>query len=470
MRELWLVFGIKLLGIAAYGVTNMTIKLWLSHDFGYSDQKALGFVAGWSLLMSIITVLSGSLTDALGMRKTLLLGTIFCAFSRFVMAFASVHWFALVFGLFPLAVGEALTGPVLVAGARIYSNTKQRSMSFSVVYMMMNIGFWVADVAFDKVRALLGEHGHFTLPGVSLTTYQSLILVSFLMECTVFPLVFLMREGAHATDEGVKFNFKAARRKGKNMAATAWMTFRDTAKDTFLVFAKLWQQTGFFVRLLTFLVLIAFLKLVLMQIYYVFPEFGIRMLGDGAPVGKLSAINPIVVIFLVPIVGALTQRFSAYSMVILGGMITAASVFVMVIPPEWFSPLANGFFGHWVGNWYLGVKGSVSPYYLMIALFIFLMSVGEVFYSPRVYEYAAAIAPEGQEATYSALSYVPFLLAKLLTGLGSGTLLAMYCPKEGPRHPATLWLIIGLVAIISPLGLTLLSRLIRLREAGRDDT
>jgi hypothetical protein len=33
-RELWLVFAIKLLGIAAYAVTNSTLVLWLSSDLG----------------------------------------------------------------------------------------------------------------------------------------------------------------------------------------------------------------------------------------------------------------------------------------------------------------------------------------------------------------------------------------------------------------------------------------------------
>jgi len=37
------------------------------------------------------------------------------------------------------------------------------------------------------------------------------------------------------------------------------------------------------------------------------------------------------VIFLVPLFGALTQRFSAYRMVILGGTITAISIFIMAL-------------------------------------------------------------------------------------------------------------------------------------------
>jgi dipeptide/tripeptide permease len=105
----------------------------------------------------------------------------------------------------------------------------------------------------------------------------------------------------------------------------------------------------------------------------------------------------------------------------------------------------------------------------MIALFVVFFSVGEVFYSPRVYEYAAAIAPKGLEGSYSALSYVPFLLAKLLVGTFAGTLLAAYCPEHGERHSGTLWLIVALTATVAPVGLIALQGLIRVREAGRQE-
>src|SRR5207253_11417228 len=56
-RELWLVFAIKLLAYAAYAVTNSTLKLWLSSDFGYSDSEALHTVMAWSISMTVFTLL-----------------------------------------------------------------------------------------------------------------------------------------------------------------------------------------------------------------------------------------------------------------------------------------------------------------------------------------------------------------------------------------------------------------------------
>jgi MFS family permease len=469
-RELWITFAVKLLVIAAYALSNSTLVLWLSSDMGYSDQNALGLVAAWSLLMTAITLLVGSLTDAIGLRKTFFLGVWICIVARAVMAFTNLRWLALAGGLFPLAVGEALSTPVLVAAVRHYSNTRQRSISFSIFYVMMNVGFLAAALLFDFVRQGLGEHGQLTLPllGMKISTYRALFLVSLIIEISILPVLYFLRVGVEVTDEGVRITPRPARARQVNLWSSMWQAVRDSATGSARLFAGLLRQAGVY-RLLAFLILIAFLKLILMQMYYVYPKFGIRELGDGAPIGRLWAINSILIIILVPFVGALTQRVSAYRMVTMGGIVCAASVFIMALPTAWFAPLANGLPGHWLGHGYLGLKGSVHPYYVMIALFVVLLSFGEAFYSPRVYEYAAAIAPKGQEASYAALSYVPFLLAKLLIGTFSGFLLARYCPEHGVRHSETMWLFVALTATVAPVGLILLRRYIRVHEAGRED-
>ena len=102
----------------------------------------------------------------------------------------------------------------------------------------------------------------------------------------------------------------------------------------------------------------------------------------------------------------------------------------------------------------------------MSALYLAVFSVGEAFYSPRVYEYAAAIAPPGQEASYGALAYLPFLVGKLLVGT-AGWLLAAFCPEHGPRHSGIMWFIFALAASVAPVGLLVFRRYIRVPEAGR---
>jgi MFS family permease len=169
---------------------------------------------------------------------------------------------------------------------------------------------------------------------------------------------------------------------------------------------------------------------------------------------------------LAPIVGALTQRIASYRIVIIGSVICATGVFIMALPADWFVPAANSAFGGALGHGYLQLAGAVHPYYIMSALYLTVFSVGEAFYSPRVYEYAASIAPPGQEASYGALAYIPFLVGKLLIGT-SGWLLAAFCPEHGECRPAMLWLIFALAASVAPIGLLVFRRYIQVPEAGR---
>jgi len=467
-RELWLTFLIKLLIILAYSVTNGTLILWLRSDLGFNDQHAFVLVAWiWAPAMTVFTLLAGSLTDAFGLRRTFFLGVFVCLVARAVMAFTTIRWLALAGGLLPLAIGEALGTPVLIAAARRYSTTRQRSISFSLIYAIMNIGFMIAAGIFDYVRQTLGEYGHLNLFGLEITTYRTLFLVSLGFELLLLPAIYFLRRGAEATDEGVTFTAEPVRYATGAFWERTFLTVRDSALDTVRLFRRLLSQSGFY-RLLAFLLLIGFLKVIIMLMYYVFPTFGIRELGDGAPIGHLLGINYLLIIFLAPTIGALTQQFSAYRMVIVGGAICTASVFVMALPTGWFQASANGVIGQWLGHNYLGLKGGIHPYYIMTALCMIIYSVGEAFYAPRVYEYAAAIAPRGQEASYGALSYIPFLIGKLLVGFG-GYLLAAFCPAHGPRHSGTMWLIFALAASVAPIGLLVFRRYIRVPEAGRQD-
>jgi hypothetical protein len=288
----------------------------------------------------------------------------------------------------------------------------------------MNVGYVAAGYIFDYVRQL---NLHVSLFGFEPTAYQQLFIVSLVFEIVLFPVIYFIRRGAEATNGGPVID------ESRSAAPSFWSgigaTVRKSATATAHLFGRLVSQSAFY-RLLLFFLFIGFLKAIFLQMDYVFPKFGIRELGLNAPVGKLAAINAIIIIFLVPIVGALTQKFAAYRMVVIGGAICAAGVFIMALPTQWFQPAANSLIGQWLGHGYLG------------------------------------IAPRGQEASYGSLAYLPFLVGKILVGTG-GWLLAAFCPEHGPRHSETMWLIFALAASVAPIGLVALRRYIRVPEAGR---
>jgi MFS family permease len=459
-RELWLTFLIKLLIYTAYSVTNKTIVYWLSTDLGFSDQAA-GALVGWvwAPAMTIFTLLAGSLTDAIGLRRTFFLGVAICTFARSVMILTRDPTLALVCGLLPLAIGEALGTPVLLAATRVYSTTAQRSISFSIIYALMNVGYFIAGYVFDFIRSL---DLHVSISGFQPKPHEQLFGVSLALEILLFPAIYFLRRDSER-DRTV--NKTDANRSGFWTGIAG--TVQKSAIDTAALFRRLIGQSGFY-RLLVFFLFIGFLKAIFLQMDYVFPKFGDREMGLHAPVGKLAGINAILIIVLAPIIGALTQRIASYRIVIIGSIICTVGVFVMTLPMEWFAPAADNAIGHALGHGYLQLTGAIHPYYIMSAIYLTIFSIGEAFYSPRVYEYAAAIAPPGQEASYGSLAYLPFLVGKLLIGT-SGWLLATFCPEHGECHAASLWLIFAFAASIAPIGLLTFRRYIRVPEAGRQD-
>jgi hypothetical protein len=136
-------------------------------------------------------------------------------------------------------------------------------------------------------------------------------------------------------------------------------------------------------------------------------------------------------------------------MLVFGALITSISMLIPAIPP-------------------LAGIGIVEWTYIMTGLFLLVLTVGELIWSPRLSEYTAAIAPEGQEGTYLGLSMVPYFLAKLVVSGLSGSMLARWCPEYPPGEPNMgeriaagevpflespyfMWFILGLVALAGTL-------------------
>lgn len=157
--------------------------------------------------------------------------------------------------------------------------------------------------------------------------------------------------------------------------------------------------------------------------YYINRTFGGTWVGDNFEF--FSNINPILIFILTPLVAGLTANKKPYTMMISGTFVMALPTFLLAIKPD--------------------------P--LLLLGFIFLMSVGEAMWQPRFLQWIAEIAPKGKTGAYMGIGQFPWFLTKVLTGLYSGWFLSRYCPMVGPQDTQTLWLIYGLIAIISPVSL-----------------
>jgi MFS family permease len=502
-RELWIINGAYLMENIAYKLSaGAVLMLWLTSDLGFTRTDAGITIGWWSASLTLFTVMVGSLVDALGIRRTFLLGFWVCLAARLVMTISVSPWIAIPLGMGLHAIGLAFMSPVMVAAMKRYSTAAQRAVAFSLFYALMNAGFAIGGRLFDRLRNNehgMGEHGTWTVPGldIELSTYRVLILLSVIV--TVPGLIvtwFLLREGVEMTEEGVRITPRAANRHaGLGLFQNIWRNCRDTTQKTAGIFKSLWGTAAFY-RFLVFMGLVVFVRIIFYHLDYTLPTYAIHELGNGAPVAQVSSmLNSVLILMLVPVCGVLTSRFTAYRMVTIGSAISAVSVFCLVVPPAWFQGLADSGLGDWVVHKWLGVPGPVNPYYIAIFLFTVGLSAGEALWSPRLYEYAAAVAPRGNEASYMAISVLPYFFAKLVAGTLAGWLLDTFCapggyhapetpglltrflaavlpdsffPAEGARAPQFMWLLIACMALITPLGTFFFRKHLQVHEAGRE--
>ena len=65
---------------------------------------------------------------------------------------------------------------------------------------------------------------------------------------------------------------------------------------------------------------------------------------------------------------------------------------------------------------------------------------------------------------YVSLAVLPYFMAKFFVAMTAGKLLTAYCPPTGPRNPAIMWSIIGVVTMLGPIAILTLRNVIRPRE------
>lgn len=454
---LWVTFGLKLLSVTGYKIMMVVMVSYLMKDCGMTDAEAQHGYLLLGLLMSSSTLLAGSITDAIGLRRTLTIGVTLAVLARLIMISVSQPWLALTAGLIPVAVGEALCTPVLVAATRKFSTAEQRSVAFSVFYALLNLGFMAGYFIFDGIKQHGGGGSTLHLFGSDHSIQHVLLAVSAGIELVMLPVLLLLREREAP---------------GENTGDSAYaqpMTVTGAVKKSAHLFSMLLKHPGFH-RLLIFLAVIGLLKIVFSIMDGVLPTFLERELGieGGKRAGRANAVNSVLILILAPIAGILTRKIPAYPMVIFGGFITALSFIFLALPQSVFQGLADGPLGQWIIRGYFDWQGPAHPLFLTVVLWQVVFSIGEAFYSPRVYEYAVSIAPRGQEASYAALSAVPLLMGKITTGAVFGWLLTRYCPATGPRDPATMWTIVGGLVMTAPFLLLILRPFIRMKEEGKE--
>jgi len=209
--------------------------------------------------------------------------------------------------------------------------------------------------------------------------------------------------------------------------------------------------------------ILVFVRLTFFIFHVMFPTYGIRVFGEGAQVGSIfGVLNPILIVIFVPLISVLTANVRSYTMLLIGTALSAGAVFLCFIPDSIAISLSEGVLGELIYDYWLGVPiGQRDPFYISITIFIFFFTIGEAIWSPRLMQFSAEIAPKGKEGAYIALAVLPYFVGKALAGGMSGFLIERYTPSTFTSFPdhQLVWMWIGGMAMISPVGLVIFKRL-----------
>ena len=554
-RELYLLYFTKVTEYSAYGAAASIMVPFLQNDVMWGgaplgDSNGYLYYTVWTLASTVITIMVGSVCDTIGVKKCLMIGAVALIISRGLTPLTTDVYLVTIFGFIPLAIGFAITGPVLKVGIKKFTTMKQSTLGFGLFYTLMNVGFAVGAEIADYFRDLHGDSGSETILGLEFTTYQIIILVGFVLNIPDFIAILVMRDGAEMTENGLVLKeeeeensnlgteleqSRDARRPvmyselGKALIASAiaavicfimvqgevhtwkvnvipvgkylWAfvstlvffaglgviyalssiagtyntgfdvvmkSVRDATQETIRQLKENFQERPFWVYM-GMLAILIFVRLTFYIFHLMFPTYAIRVFGADFPVASIfGTLNPVMIIFLVPLISALTVNIRSYTMLLWGTGLSAASVFLVFIPDSVAIGLGNTYFGTWVFDYWLEAPlGNQDPFLISLVIFIMVFTVGEAVWSPRLMQFSAEIAPRGKEGAYIALAMLPYFLGKAGAGVLSEQMTARYFTDNQvifSNHDVA-WLWIGGMAAISPIGLVIFRGVFARREA-----
>ena len=412
-RAFWLVnmvnFGD---GIAYFGMLTL-LTLFLGGNIGMSDSMTGISVSSFTGLVTLFMFVGGLVSDKYGVRRALGFSLLFLLIGRVLLSFAAlpanlglseVGYLMSWLGLLIIAIGSGVLQPALYAGAKEYTNPRVSAIAFSFIYAIMNLGIVGADFLSPFIRTnepFIGNiHGlGWGIMGVFLTCTALTGLMLFIhLTCFTKKIEDECRVEVSPQNKTWKQRWKE-------------MPLRD-GRLMWFVFILFPVRTLFAHQFLT----------IPDYIFRVFPA------GVAAKFEWINGINPFIIVIFVPLIAMFTRKISVFKILLIGTTISAATSFLLV--------------------------GS-HPSLTVLITYIIIFSFGEAIWSSRFYEYISELAPAGQVGAYMGLANLPWFIAKFTTGLYSGSMLAHFVPKTGPQDPGTMWLIYGLIACITPIGLLL---------------
>jgi dipeptide/tripeptide permease len=441
---------------AAYYSMASFVVIYLGQlGFGAYWPSTLNSTVLWGLVY-FLPILSGTIADQIGFRRALLFAFVLLAIGYFFMGYPVWFGGTTLAGTIGREVTVGTRDAVMIVGAILLigiggsvvkpciSGTVQKTagaratLGFAIFYMVINIG------------SLFGRGTAFVVrSGSGLGTVLAVVTLCALAAFGIVMIVYRTTKAERTqTDIWVAtggftaivaaaggliywiFSATAAERAGTTGASLSYifavaaaasvvaffvvmLTYREPAADANAL-AKPKRSVG---RILLDMVLVLrsgrfTLYLVVMtgfyflynQVYNVFPLYLKKVVETNPAMDLYTAANPFVIVCFQLLISRKFGKMKPIRSMVAGTIVIAVAMFINVLP-----------------IYSVGGIRAVTANWLPLASIFFILTValvalGELFTSPRMYEYIGALAPKGQEGLFLGYANLPLALGAILSG------------------------------------------------------
>ena len=149
-----------------YGMRALLV-LYLVNSLGYSDADALHVYAVYTGLVYLTPILGGYLADKyLGAQKTIFIGGITMMLGHFLMVFPDLLFLAM--GLLIIGNGYFKPNISILLGRLYKDNDVRRDSGFSIFYIGINLGAFLAPLIVGYVGETINWHYGFAIAGLGM--------------------------------------------------------------------------------------------------------------------------------------------------------------------------------------------------------------------------------------------------------------------------------------------------------------
>jgi len=400
----------------------------------------------WTLVY-FLPVLSGTIADQIGFKKSLIIAFVLLFFGYFMMSFPVFIQgktlspniekeitsgidtvIPILIAILLIGIGGSFVKPC-ISGTVQKTSSGRATLAFAIFYMVINIG------------SLTGRGVAYLVRTRSSLTY--IFVVASI--CAIVALLIVL---FFYNDPEKELNLQTGNKPKKSI--------KEILLNMILVLKN--------VRFALFLLVTSGFFFLYAQVYNVLPLYLKKVLETNPPVDLYTMANPLVIVFFQLIITRLFGGLKPIVSIIVGIVIISLSMAINIIPLF----LEGGVYRDFLSIMPLGS--------LFIVMTVALIAFGELFASARTYEYIGALAPKGQEGLFLGYANLPMAIGALLGGpVGAYIFNEIMCKNATKldngllrldNRSATLgWVILMLIGFASAISMYLYNRWITRHRA-----